>query len=45
MSRDEIREAIAMLERQKPKNLEGFEWREAEIRRLRDSLNVLCELS
>lgn len=38
MSRDEIREAIADLEQQKPKSPEAFEFREAEIRRLLDLL-------
>lgn len=34
MTRDEMRQTIAELERQKPKNLEEFEFREAEIKRL-----------
>jgi len=36
MRRDDIRQAITELERQKPKNLEEFEFREGEIRRLLD---------
>ena len=35
-TKDEIRQALAELERQKPKNMEAFESREAEIRRLLD---------
>jgi len=38
MTKDEIRQALAELERQKPKNMEAFESREAEIRRLLDLL-------
>lgn len=34
----ELREAIRELERQKPKNKEEFEFREAEIKRLIDLL-------
>jgi len=38
MTKDEIRQTIAELERQKPKNVEEFEFREAEIGRLCDML-------
>jgi len=34
MTKDEMRQAISELERQKPKNLEEFELREGEIKRL-----------
>lgn len=37
--KDEIRRAIADLERQKPKSLEEFDFREAEIRRFLADLN------
>ena len=38
MTKDEIRQVIAELERQKPKNVEEFEFREDEIGRLCDML-------
>ena len=38
MNRMDIRQAISELEQQKPKNIEEFEFREGEIRRLLELL-------
>ena len=38
MNRQEIRSAIEDLEKQQPRNLEAFEFRESEIIRLREML-------
>ena len=38
MNREEIRMAIEDLEKQKPRNIDEFEFRESEITRLREML-------
>ena len=38
MNRKEIRQAIQDLEKQQPRNLDAFEFRESEIARLREML-------
>ena len=38
MNRQEIRQAINDLEKQKPRNMDDFEFRESEIARLREML-------
>ena len=38
MNREEIRQAIKNLEKQQPRNINDFEFRESEITRLREML-------